>query len=84
MRGRFLARLYDVFADDPAFQTRLAARYAWFGLRWALIVLNIFLPDRRAHPNDDQTEAAWGEIVEQQLRIATNLLDDCISPAAIA
>lgn len=33
--------------DDPAFSTRLAALLPLYRLRWCLILLNVFLPERR-------------------------------------
>jgi len=40
-------RTAEIYSADGDFEARLAAFYPFFGLRWALIVLNEFLPDGR-------------------------------------
>ena len=35
-----------LYGDDPAFAARLAAYLPLFGLRWVLILLNEFIPER--------------------------------------
>lgn len=47
-RRRFLSGARRVFADDPCFNLRLALLYPLYGLRWACILLNEFLPERWA------------------------------------
>src|SRR5262249_8026349 len=46
-RARFRAAALAVYGDaDPGFATRLAALEPLFGLRWVLILLNEFVPER--------------------------------------
>jgi Ser/Thr protein kinase RdoA (MazF antagonist) len=48
-QGRhFLAALAPVYARYPGFSERLGALYPLYALRWSLIVLNEFLPERWA------------------------------------
>jgi hypothetical protein len=45
-RQHFRRAAECLYGDDSTFRVRLNALYPLFGLRWALIVLNEFLPDR--------------------------------------
>jgi hypothetical protein len=47
-RERFRTGAGAIYAADPAFEQRLAAFLPLYGLRWSLIVLNEFLPERWA------------------------------------
>ncbi|MBV5335854.1 aminoglycoside phosphotransferase family protein, partial [bacterium] len=40
------AGMLDLFADNPTFAVRLAAQAPLFAIRWCLIILNEFLPER--------------------------------------
>ncbi len=44
--GRFRRGLADIYREDPAYGKRLSALWPLFGLRWCLILLNEFLPER--------------------------------------
>ncbi len=46
LRLRFRRAAESIYGDDPGFFARLAAYYPLFGLRWVLILLNEFLPNR--------------------------------------
>lgn len=46
--ARFEKQATAIFADDPAFAARLRVLKPLYGLRWALIVLNEFVPERWA------------------------------------
>lgn len=45
-KRRFLDGAEYVFADDPDFRMRLCQHYPLYALRWAMIVLNEFLPEK--------------------------------------
>jgi hypothetical protein len=45
-RQRLCRAAQRLYGSDPTFGPRLNALYPLFGLRWTLIVLNEFLPDR--------------------------------------
>jgi len=45
-KRRFLEGVGHVFADDPEFRIRLNQHYPLYALRWAMIVLNEFLPEK--------------------------------------
>jgi hypothetical protein len=62
LAGQFLAGVADIYGDDASYAKRLHARFPAFGLRWALIVLNEYLPAhwerrRQAGAPDDWTAA---------------------------
>ncbi len=46
LKRRFAARAQAAFADVPTLATRARIVYPLFGLKWALILLNDFLPER--------------------------------------
>ena len=53
-KSRLLQQCTQLFKDDPTFGDRLKLLYPLFGLRWCLILLNRFLPEkweRLAHAN---------------------------------
>jgi hypothetical protein len=47
-RGRFVAGAAEIYGTDETYRVRLRALYPLFGLRWCLILLNEFLPERWA------------------------------------
>ena len=47
-RAAFLRGMVATFGNTPWFLERLRALYPLYALRWATIVLNPFLPERRA------------------------------------
>ena len=58
LKGRWKNAMLDIFSDDPQFGNRLNAAMPLYGLRWALIVLNEFLPgfaDRRKKAGESKS-----------------------------
>jgi hypothetical protein len=45
-RSRIRKAAEEIYGGDPAFARRLSAYWPLFGLRWTLILLNEFIPDR--------------------------------------
>ena len=73
-RDRFRSAALAIYGADASFGARLAALYPLFGLRWALIVLNEFLPDRwRLRVAAGETES-WAQAKTRQLARARDLL----------
>jgi Ser/Thr protein kinase RdoA (MazF antagonist) len=73
MKARFLAGCRTLFARDAGLEDRLDLLYPLYGLRWCLILLNEFLPERwarRAFAGADDRTAAQA----RQLAKATTLL----------
>lgn len=48
LKEEWIQRSKEIFRKDPSFETRLIAYLPLFGLRWCLILLNVFLPNRTA------------------------------------
>ena len=73
-RARFRAAALAIYgADDPGFAARLAALEPLFGLRWVLILLNEFLPERwRARVAAGETEP-WPHAKARQLARAAEM-----------
>ena len=58
LKERWKNAMLDLFSADPQFEDRLTAAMPLYGLRWALIVLNEFLPgfaERRKEAGETQT-----------------------------
>ena len=73
-RRGFEAAARRRYGDDPAFGTRLDALLPLFGLRWVLILLNEFLPDRWLGRVRAGTPLDWDEAKRRQLVRARALL----------
>jgi hypothetical protein len=54
LKLRFAARAQAAFADVPALAARARIVYPLFGLKWALILLNDFLPERFSDANGEK------------------------------
>ena len=62
------------YGDDPAFGARLDALLPLFGLRWVLILLNEFLPDRWQRRVSAGMSLDWDEAKRRQLARARAFL----------
>jgi hypothetical protein len=74
LRLRFRLAAEDVYGGDPGFRARLDAYYPLFGLRWVLILLNEFLPNRWQQRVAAGAENDWVEAKKRQLAEAEALL----------
>jgi hypothetical protein len=82
-QSAYLARgMVDIFGADPDFQARLARLLPLYAVRWCLIMLNEFLPERwarRAIAGEvDQSEAKTKQLAkaEAMLKAAVALTED--------
>lgn len=77
LRSKWIEDTKDIFEDDLSFSKRLRAYLPLIGLRWCLILLNEFLPDRlqqRIHA--DQAKASDSkDILSVQLNKSQHLLN---------
>jgi hypothetical protein len=67
LKRRFAAAALGVYGGDPAFSLRLRALYPLFALRWCMILLNEFLPERwtlRVHAGE---RSDWEAAKRRQL-----------------
>lgn len=74
LRARFRMRAQRCHAADPRFTDRLDALIPLFGLRWVLILLNEFLPERWQQRLHAGACGSWGEAKRRQLERAGALL----------
>jgi hypothetical protein len=75
LKRRFAAAALRIYGADPTFALRLRLLYPLFAIRWCLILLNEFLPERwsyRVHAGGEPAD--WREAKERQLALATDLL----------
>lgn len=75
LRLRFRTAAESLYGNDPAFATRLGAYYSLFGLRWVLILLNEFHPERWRRRQLAGATEDWGTAKTRQLRMAADLLN---------
>ncbi len=74
LQQHFRRAALGVYGGDQNFALRLNAFYPLFGLRWVLILLNEFIPDRwRRRVLAGATES-WAEAKARQLMLARGLL----------
>jgi hypothetical protein len=67
LKRQFAAATAGIYGDDPHFRHRLALLYPLFALRWCVILLNEFLPERWVNRLNAGGEADWAAAKERQL-----------------
>ncbi len=73
-RRRFRQAAERIYRDDRSFAKRLDATIQLFGLRWVLILLNEFIPDRWQRRLLAGATESWTEAKATQLSRATQFL----------
>jgi hypothetical protein len=73
-RRRFRQGAERIYGSDPMFAERLRAFYPLFGLRWVLILLNEFHPERWRRRVLAGAADEWSDAKARQLRAAQDLL----------
>jgi hypothetical protein len=74
LRSRFQAAAEKLYGDDPEFATRLCAFHPLFGMRWVLILLNEFHPERWRRRILAGASDGWAAAKDRQLRAARAML----------
>jgi hypothetical protein len=64
----------ELYGADPSFATRLGAHLPLFGLRWVLILLNEFIPERWQHRVLAGARQSWSDAKTTQLALASEFL----------
>jgi hypothetical protein len=80
LKLKWLHLTRELFGRDPSYAKRLDACLPLFGLRWCLILLSEFIPERflsRSHANKTE-DVALKNILEGQLQKAKTLLKKII------
>jgi hypothetical protein len=73
-RKRFRQAAARLYGDDPAFASRLTAYLPLFGLRWVLILLNEFLPERWQRRVLAGETGNWSDVKARQFSCARDYL----------
>jgi Phosphotransferase enzyme family len=73
-RRRFRQAAARLYGDDPAFKRRLSAYLPLFGLRWVLILLNEFIPERWRRRVLAGEAGSWSDVKARQLARAQEFL----------
>ena len=73
-RERFRQAATRLYGGDPAFAKRLSAYLPLFGLRWALILLNEFIPERWQRRVLAGEIGSWNGVKARQLASAREFL----------
>ena len=66
-RRRFREAAQRLYGGDPAFAPRLSAYLPLFGLRWVLILLNEFIPERWRRRVEAGETGSWRAVKARQL-----------------
>jgi len=74
LKQRFVQATLDIYGADPTFSARLRTLYPLFAMRWCLILLNEFLPERWAYRVHAAEAPDWKKAKERQLALASELL----------
>jgi Phosphotransferase enzyme family len=74
-RTRLHSGALEIYGDDPGFAARLKALLPLFGLRWALILLNEFRPERWQRRVLAGATENWASAKQRQLAAARLMLD---------
>jgi Ser/Thr protein kinase RdoA (MazF antagonist) len=74
-RARLHSGALGIYGDDPGFAARLNALLPLFGLRWALILLNEFRPERWQRRVMAGASETWASAKQRQLAAARLMLD---------
>jgi hypothetical protein len=73
-RRRFRRAAMQLYGADPTFATRLSAYLPLFGLRWVLILLNEFIPERWQRRILAGETSSWSDVKVRQLTRAREFL----------
>jgi hypothetical protein len=79
LKRRFVTAALQIYGADPTFAARLGLLYSLFAVRWCLILLNEFLPERWAYrihagAGPDWEKPDWEKAKKRQLIRASDLL----------
>jgi hypothetical protein len=74
LKRRFVVAASQIYGADPTFASRLRLLYPLFAVRWCLILLNEFLPERWAYRVHAGGGPDWENAKERQLGRASDLL----------
>jgi hypothetical protein len=67
LKRRFADTAREIYATDDSFAVRLPLLFPLFALRWSLILLNEFLPERWAQRVNARGPADWSSVKQEQL-----------------
>ena len=73
-RLRFRRAACELYGKDPCFAERLDAYLPLFGLRWVLILLNEFIPERWQRRVLAGAGESWADAKTTQLALASDFL----------
>ena len=73
-RQHFRQAAMRLYGGDPAFASRLSAYLPLFGLRWVLILLNEFIPERWQRRVLAGETGSWSDVKARQLAHAREFL----------
>jgi hypothetical protein len=80
--ARLRAAALRIYGESRAFAPRLDALLPLFGLRWVLILLNEFMPERWQRRVAAGDAESWGDAKARQLARARDLLNDLLTRLA--
>jgi hypothetical protein len=78
-RRRFRQSALALYCEDPTFAARLAALFPLYGLRWVLILLNEFIPERWQNRVLAGSTETWSQAKARQIKRARGFLTSLTS-----
>lgn len=78
-QNRFRFGMIDIFQEDKDFEQRLLYLLPLYGIRWALILLNEFIPDRWQARIFAGESASWEERKSMQLEKSRTALNKAVA-----
>ena len=75
---QFISGIANVYSHDDTFMTRFNYTLPLFGMRWALILLNEFVPEFWQNRQHADVHASHAEAKLNQLNLAKALLQNVI------
>jgi hypothetical protein len=67
LKRQFFIGASDLYGRDTEFGVRFRLLFPLFGLRWCMILLNEFLPERWSIRRRVGEQSGWGEVKQRQL-----------------
>ena len=72
----------QIYSDITGYQRRFDALFPLFGLRWCLIVLNDFIPERWQRRPRNRPETSWNAVKSHQLKKARKIFEGIGQPVS--
>ena len=80
LKTQFLSGMLDGFNEYPALSARISLVYPMFALKWCLILLNEFIPERLERRNFDSSDPSDPSTIQSQQLAKARMMLEKASP----